>query len=131
MRGVQQVSKIFDKAVADGVELIPSVTSDFMVQTVMISTSGSAQADIKVRATVRDDVDLTQANSDDNPWFYVRLVNLTAGADIDGKTGVQFTGTDDTVGVEPNINYARQMAVEIDNWVAGNISVDVVCAEDN
>lgn len=98
---------------------------------IVISTANSADGDIKVAGShlSGDNVDFTSAAAVGNEWAYIALYNEEDPSSvIAGSTGAQYTGTDGVRHMYINTSQRKTIAVELDNYVAGNFTVTLIGA---
>lgn len=89
-----------------------------------ISSANLANLRVRVKGSIsQDQPDFTGAQSPTNQWGYVMLKDLNDGATINGDAGVVYAGTDALNFVEVNTNGIKHLCVEVDNYVAGDVSV--------
>ena len=124
-----ETSKVYvlaDGVAADGVFVVEKLPES-SYKTIMVQVYGktSPDADIKIRHTFDTGVDLTAADSETNNWFYNSLSDYAQAGSILGETGAEID-TEKTYSFEIDANYYGDMAVEIDNWVAGTFYIKII-----
>lgn len=95
---------------------------------IVVSTSGSADGDIKVGGSFLplEDVTFTSAAGVGNEWGYVALYDYNNPSSIIvGATGVAYSGTDSVRQFIVNVSGLNTLSVELDNYVAGAFTVKV------
>lgn len=100
------------------------LVDDFKHIELSLNTSGSAQGTIKVAGSMAEDApDFDSAQSPDNPFDYVEIVDLKDGSLIDGDTGITLSGTDDNRLLQVNTDGLRWVTVKITSYTAGDWTV--------
>lgn len=122
MRHFQDTMKVFDDKAATGVSKILNVT-DFNVISIALHGNSSANLTAKLVGSTSDVCpDFTAAQSEDNSWDYIQMVDLQNGSQINGDTGVAFTGSADDRNLEANVNALKWVAIRITAYTAGQLS---------
>jgi hypothetical protein len=107
--------------------------SDFVKVGLNLATASSANLTFKVKGAIGQTApDFTAASSVSNPWFYVDLAPLdNAGVVVDGDTGLVWSGTDATRGVEINTDTIDYIALVVTARSAGSITCTSLTATTN
>ncbi len=104
----------------------PILTTDFRHHVFHVKPTTNANLTVKFKTgegDPHDPPDFT-VTSEVRDWDYVQEVELIDGTKVAGDTGIVYSGTGTVERAELNINYADWVAVEIDNYVAGDVTID-------
>jgi len=110
------------------------LAQDFKTIDLTIITAGTATTTIKVAGSVgklaADSTDghgntpnFGATQSDTNPYTFVQMIDLQAGAAVNGDTGVVVAGTDVHKTYEINTNTLKYFTVFPTSWSAGAITI--------
>lgn len=122
MRHFQDPMKVFDDKAATGISKILQVT-DFNVISIAIHGKTSPDLTIKlVGSTSEVCPDFTTTQGEDNSWDYIQMVDLQSGSQINGDTGLVFSGSADDRNFEANVNALRWVALRVTAYSAGSVS---------
>lgn len=121
---IYEPRKIFDAQASTAVspEVLPA---DFRHIVFHFRSAASVTAQVKIRASIQTDCDLSAAASATNRWVYIATTDLeAAGSAVAGNTGYSVTGAvlDKMIEVESNAIY--KVAAEIVS-TNGAITCDV------
>lgn len=107
--------------------------SDFVKVGLNLATASSANLTFKVKGSIGTTApDFGAASSVANPWFFVDLAPLdNAGVVVDGDTGLAWSGTDATRGVEINTDTIDYIALTVTARSAGSITCTSLTATTN
>jgi len=84
-------------------------------------TAGSANFNAKVQLSKQSDVDFNVAASATNRWDYSQIIDIEDATPYNGDAGITFSGTDDNLDFEVNVNAGTWMTVIVSSWVAGTL----------
>lgn len=128
MRQFGDPVKVFDDKAATGLSKLVNVT-DFNVISIALHGDSSANLTVKlVGSTKETPPDFTATQGENNSWDYVQMVDLQNGAQINGDTGVAFTGAADDRNLEANVNSLRWVALIVTARSAGTLSAFITPA---
>ena len=107
--------------------------SDFRHIIVSIATASSANLTVKAQwaigtMTNESAPTFSSAQSATNMWDYVKMVDLNSGSTIAWDTWFSVTWTDDFKLYEINVNALDYINFEVTARSAGNVTIDVLCA---
>lgn len=107
--------------------------SDFVKVGLNLATASNANLTFKVKASIGQTApNFAASSSVSNPWFYVDLAPLdNAGVVVDGDTGLVWSGTDATRGVEINTDTIDYICLAVTARSAGSITCTTLTATTN
>jgi hypothetical protein len=89
-----------------------------------IATTG-ATLDIKIKGSFSHaKPDFGSAASESNRWFYIGAYDLSGAALNVGSTGIVFAASTACNGYMVNCSRLKWMAIEVDNFAAGTVTVE-------
>lgn len=96
-----------------------------------IYTANNANLTIKAQGTMKEVApDFSAAASATNVWSYIQMIDYINDGNINGNTGIVFSGTDGVKHLKMNIDELSFVNFEVSGRTAGNITV-LVYACDN
>ena len=114
---------ILDAQAANGFGTSMDV-KDFKDLLLQVSGENSADLRVRVQASLSDEApDFTAAASSTNHWDYISVFDIQDGILTTGDTGIVFSGTDDFRNVIINTDAATFINCQVDNYVAGDVTV--------
>lgn len=122
---------LFDAKATTGQSSVVLDVSDFRNVVLSVATTGSADLTLKIQGglALSDGrgqyipPTFSSSASPSNPWDYLQSVNLNNGDDIDGDTGIVYTGTDSVELLEVNTNVIDYITVVVTAHSAGSVTV--------
>lgn len=90
-----------------------------------IDFSGTPTMTVKVQGSTTDKVDFNAAQSANNKWDYLEVVDLQDGAPIDGDTGIACAAAADHRLFEANVPPLEWISVAITAWTAGYLGATI------
>jgi hypothetical protein len=88
--------------------------------------ASSPNATVKIQGSIENSnvgPAFGSAQSVTNIWDYIQGIDLQDGAEIDGDTGISFTGSNDVRIIEVNTNGLDWINVNVTAYAAGKITV--------
>ena len=115
------------------------LTSDFRNASLAINSADTATMTLKVAVSngknlvdegnYGDMPNFGATVTDTNPYTFAAVVNLEDGAQVEGDTGIAFTGTDFFRNFEVNTNLQKWLTVFPTAWTQGAITVKVILSD--
>jgi len=90
-----------------------SLATDYLIMVTGEDTGSGIDANIKVRGSLKQNVDLKEPNTKENPWSFINLdANAPKQNSVNGETGFNITDNK-TYQYEVNVNVISKIAVDI------------------
>lgn len=104
------------KAISVGGKESVALTLDF---------SGTPTMTVKVQGSIQEGVNFNAAQSANNRWDYIEIVDLQSGTAIDGDVGIACAATADHRIFEVNVSRILWVSVAITAWTAGLLGITI------
>lgn len=99
---------------------------DFRNLVIELSSSGNANLTVKFQGSVSDEApDFGAAQSADNHWEFINIVDLQDGSPINGDDGIVLSGADDFRLFEVNVNGLKFFNARVTSRIAGSVTIKV------
>ncbi len=101
--------------------------ADWVHNIVSLHFIGTPTMTVKFQGSIANAApDFNKAQSYDNSWDYVEVLDLEDGTAIDGDTGISCSGVTDDRLLEVNTSGLKWLTVAITDYTAGKLDVRVV-----
>jgi hypothetical protein len=110
---IYQPKKLFDGQASAAVSA-EILCADFTDITFHFRSAGAVTSNVKIRASLQPDCNISAATSDTNMWFYIAATDLqAAGSAVAGNTGFSTTAAVLDKAIEVESNRIYKVAAEI------------------
>ena len=103
------------------------LVKDYIHLVIAIGTADSANLTVKAVGSLGETApDFSSAQSSDNMYDFIEMVDLQSGSKVTGDTGISFAGTDDFRMFEINTNGLQWLNFKVTARSAGSVTVNLM-----